>query len=167
MLHVNYRIEGIVQGVGFRPFIYTIATRYNLKGYVLNDSQGVEVSIEGSEKDIENFELALKNELPPLARVDSIEKKKLDREHFEEFIIQSSSENSSKYSLVSPDFAMCEDCLREMRDKKIEDITTFLPTAQTVVRDTLSSKQFHMTDQIPPWRSLSCVKSVKKSMTIH
>ena len=53
---IKYAIEGIVQGVGFRPFVYTLALKYSLKGFVLNDSTGVKISIEGEERAIENFE---------------------------------------------------------------------------------------------------------------
>lgn len=115
MYHVNYRIEGLVQGVGFRPFIYQLATKYGFKGYVLNDSLGVEISLEGHA--YEDFEKSLHSELPPLARIDLITKKELPLVHFKKFSIRSSEEKERKTSLVSPDFAMCENCLREMRDR--------------------------------------------------
>jgi len=75
MLHRNYQIEGIVQGVGFRPFIYQIAKKHNLKGFVLNNSAGVEISIEGTKEHIKAFESDLKLKLPPLARIDFLNKK--------------------------------------------------------------------------------------------
>ena len=65
-----YHIEGIVQGVGFRPFVYTIALRYDLNGFVLNNSKGVLIEIEGFKESLDAFEKALFKELPPLARID-------------------------------------------------------------------------------------------------
>ncbi len=118
MLHVNYRLEGIIQGVGFRPFVYTIALTHNLKGFVLNDSTGVEISLEGEFDDITSFEHDLYHKLPPLARIDFCKKEEKELAFFEEFKIIQSKNKTTKYSLVSPDFAMCEDCLAEMRDKK-------------------------------------------------
>lgn len=116
MLHINYRLEGIIQGVGFRPFVYTLAQKHHLCGYVLNDSSGVEISIEGELDDIDRFENDLYHKLPPLARIDFCEKNEKILENFKSFQIIRSQNKSAKYSLVSPDFAMCEDCLREMQD---------------------------------------------------
>jgi hydrogenase maturation protein HypF len=116
--HFKYSVEGIVQGVGFRPFVYTLALKYSLKGFVLNDSTGVKISLEGCEKDIKNFEKDFYSELPILARVDRVDKVDYPLQNFKYFVISKSQNKNSKYSLVSPDFAMCSDCLSEMRDKK-------------------------------------------------
>lgn len=116
MLHLNYHVEGIVQGVGFRPFIYQIAIEHNLRGFVLNTSQGVEISVQGDDKDIFAFEKALHVKLPPLARIDFLQKKEKELEDFHNFIILKSKSNVSKYSLISPDFAMCDECYKEMHD---------------------------------------------------
>lgn len=113
----KYRIEGIVQGVGFRPFIYTIALKHCLEGYVLNDSSGVEVVLEGEADYIEQFDKDLYDELPPLARIDKLKKVSCLCKNYKEFSIVQSKNTKSKYSLISPDFAMCDDCLSEMRDK--------------------------------------------------
>jgi hydrogenase maturation protein HypF len=118
MLHVNYRIEGIVQGVGFRPFVYTIALLYKLKGFVLNDSMGVEISVEGEIEAIKKFEYDLYHKLPPLARIDFCKSSKKNLKHFHDFKIIQSQEKTSKYSLISPDYAMCDDCLAEMLDNQ-------------------------------------------------
>ena len=115
--HYKFEVEGIVQGVGFRPFVYTLALRFGLRGFVLNHSLGVSISIEGNEDSLISFEKALFDELPPLARIDKLEKKELHVENFSSFVIKKSENLASKSSLVSPDFAMCEDCLRELRDK--------------------------------------------------
>ena len=113
----KYRIEGIVQGVGFRPYIYTIALEHGLHGYVLNDSSGVEIVVEGTIADIESFDKDLYAKLPPLARIDKLTKTSFNK-HYDDFKIVQSKNTKSKYSLISPDFAMCDDCLQEMQDKK-------------------------------------------------
>ena len=109
-------ITGVVQGVGFRPFIYQLATRFYLNGFILNSSSGVSVEIEGEENAIEAFMEALKNELPPLARIDSLKcipGKSIGYTSFQ--ILQSKMQND-KSTLVSPDIAICENCLQEMND---------------------------------------------------
>ena len=111
-----YRIEGIVQGVGFRPFVYTLALRFSLKGYVLNNSLGVEIDLEGSFEAFENFEKTLLSELPPLARIDTLQKTTLDVIGYDSFEIHHSQEGNVKSSLVLPDMSLCEDCLRELND---------------------------------------------------
>src|SRR6266699_1178599 len=65
-------IQGIVQGVGFRPFVYGQALRWSLVGFVLNDSNGVTIEVEGSTEALDGFQHALREEIPPLARIDSI-----------------------------------------------------------------------------------------------
>jgi hydrogenase maturation protein HypF len=117
LIHYKYSIEGIVQGVGFRPFVYTLALQHSLKGFVLNDSSGVKISLEGESENIAMFEKELYSKLPPLARIDNLEKVTAKLENFSEFCITKSLESESKHSLVSPDFAMCSECLSEMRDK--------------------------------------------------
>ncbi|MFK5881969.1 MAG: carbamoyltransferase HypF [Sulfurospirillum sp.] len=113
----KYKIEGIVQGVGFRPFIYQIAHANALKGYVLNNSLGVELEVEGSTGSLSSFERALHIELPPLARIDHIDKEELDFFGFKEFSIKKSNTQESKHTLVSADMSICDDCLAELMDK--------------------------------------------------
>ncbi|MBE3037420.1 MAG: acylphosphatase, partial [Chloroflexi bacterium] len=67
----SLHITGIVQGVGFRPFVYGLAIRYALKGWVRNTSAGVDIEVDGTQETLDAFILALKTELPPLARVDT------------------------------------------------------------------------------------------------
>lgn len=116
MQHISYHVEGIVQGVGFRPFIYQIAKKHNLLGFVLNSSNGVEISVQGMQEDILSFENALHVNLPPLARIDYLQKREKNFENFENFVILKSQNEALKYSLISPDFAMCDDCYAEMHD---------------------------------------------------
>ncbi len=113
-----YKIEGIVQGVGFRPFVYQLAFTNDLSGYVLNDSLGVEIDIEGEEGSLEAFDRALHVELPPLARVDVIDRQERELAGYKMFEIRQSTLQERKKTLISPDMSICDDCLRELRDKK-------------------------------------------------
>ncbi len=112
----KYKIEGIVQGVGFRPFIYKIAHTYSIKGYVLNNSLGVEIEAEGSSEDLLKFDNSLHVELPPLSRVDTISKKELNFFGYIDFKIKESDTRKSKHTLISPDMSICDDCLKELND---------------------------------------------------
>lgn len=116
-IRIKYRVEGIVQGVGFRPFVFVLCTRYQLKGYVLNNSLGVEIDLEGSQEALQSFESALYDELPPLARIDFFSKEELPLEHYTTLEIRQSNTQNQKYSLVSPDMSLCQDCLDELNDK--------------------------------------------------
>ncbi len=108
-------IKGIVHGVGFRPFIYRECVKRNLNGYVKNTGDGVEVVVDD---DIEIFTKILKGKIPPLARIESYEISELnDNNKFKGFKILESSE-SEGISFVPADGFLCEDCLRELRDKE-------------------------------------------------
>ena len=112
------KVCGIVQGVGFRPFVYRLASRYNAKGVVQNSSDGVLIDIDIRKDLFENFMTDLQGKRPPLARIDSIETRfdnALDRSGF--FIVDSDN-RAQKTAAVSPDIAICSRCLKEMRDPK-------------------------------------------------
>jgi len=114
----KYLIKGQVQGVGFRPFIYKSALYFKLAGFVKNDINGVEIEVEGRQADIELFEESLYSKLPPLARIDTVEKTEIKPIKEKNFtIIQSSieSKNSYKTALVSPDIATCKECLADIK----------------------------------------------------
>jgi len=113
---INLNINGIVQGVGFRPFIWRLAKRYNLKGFVQNSSKGVDIEVEGDSLDIEAFLKSLKRELPPLARVDSINLVELKPLYEESFKILD-SKDGLRVTAISPDIALCKECLFELFDK--------------------------------------------------
>ncbi len=112
----NIEIGGLVQGVGFRPFAYQLANRYCLKGYVQNNNNGVELEIEGSSSKIDTFMQALYEELPPLARIDSLQSRDGISKGHQDFRIIDSEESTQKRALISPDIALCEECLCEMND---------------------------------------------------
>jgi hydrogenase maturation protein HypF len=108
-------VKGIVQGVGFRPFVYKLATKLNLKGYVKNSQIGVEIELEGREKELESFEKLFFEDLPPLARVDKFSKKRLTPLcHYERFEIVESSRDGQKVALIPPDIKVCSECLRDI-----------------------------------------------------
>ncbi|HEY5524796.1 MAG TPA: acylphosphatase, partial [Clostridium sp.] len=107
-------VEGIVQGVGFRPFIYNLAKIFGLKGWVNNNSEGVCIDIEGFEEDMDKFLQCLENNPPPLARIEKITikvDKVLNYDHFE---IKESEHSLDKITFISPDIATCSDCKEDI-----------------------------------------------------
>ena len=113
---VHISVRGVVQGVGFRPFVYQLATRHNLKGWVCNTSEDVRIEVEGEEKDIEQFLLGLREQAPPLSHIEDITVTQGSPANYEKFEIRHSLAEEGKYQLVSPDIATCPDCLREIFD---------------------------------------------------
>ncbi len=113
-------ITGIVQGVGFRPFVYGLATRYELGGWVLNNSSGVEIEIAGPPKILDAFIIALRAELPPLAVIDSLRiekiKSKIQNPKSKIFKIRHSQAQAGAFVPISPDICVCDDCLQELFD---------------------------------------------------
>lgn len=104
------KVEGIVQGVGFRPFIYNIAVSNNLKGWVNNNSEGVFIDIEGQKQNLDNFLNNLKFNPPPLSRIENIHITEKSSCNFSDFKIKDSIENLEKITLISPDISTCKDC---------------------------------------------------------
>jgi hydrogenase maturation protein HypF len=109
-------IKGIVQGVGFRPFIYRLAKNHKLKGFVFNNTKGVIVDLEGSHSNIETVLRKIKDQSPPLAQIKGIESKKLPIKGYKDFVIKYSRKEEEKITLVSPDIATCDSCSRELLD---------------------------------------------------
>ncbi len=110
-------VTGVVQGVGFRPFIYQLATSRGLNGYVYNSSQGVTLEAEGPPEEIASFTEAIWAEAPPQARIDTLTEERLpETAGYSSFEIRESLEEPGRYVLVSPDIATCDDCLRELFD---------------------------------------------------
>lgn len=108
------RIEGIVQGVGFRPFIYRIATERNLRGTVLNDSQGVLIDIEGEASLVAGFLAAIEAELPPLASISCMNVAEVPARGHSSFSIVQSQASSKRAAQIAPDSHVCADCLQEL-----------------------------------------------------
>ncbi len=109
-------VKGIVQGVGFRPFIYRLAQQYGLKGTVSNNAQGVEIEAEGDHISMQSFIHAITHSAPPLALIDAIETRENTLKGYPEFVIQKSNGSEDRFTLIAPDVAVCDDCLRELFD---------------------------------------------------
>jgi hydrogenase maturation protein HypF len=109
-------VRGIVQGVGFRPFVYALARRYGLAGLVRNDAEGVHVEVEGDSQRLDLFVRGIEGEAPPLAVVETVSWRPLVALGERGFRIEESREGVRRRALVTPDVATCEDCLREVFD---------------------------------------------------
>ncbi|MRJ06040.1 MAG: carbamoyltransferase HypF [Epsilonproteobacteria bacterium] len=110
---VKFLIRGIVQGVGFRPSVYRVATRLGLKGYVFNRGEGVEIWVEGLR--VGEFWEEVEKNLPPLARVEGVERESVPDRGFPDFRIWDSQPGESG-AMIPPDTAICPDCRRELLD---------------------------------------------------
>ncbi len=111
----EFRVTGVVQGVGFRPFVYGLARRHGLAGFVLNDGGGVAIEAEGDTGSLDAFATSLTREAPGLARIESVRMRPLALRGEHEFVIAASAA-TGRTALVPPDVATCEDCLRELLD---------------------------------------------------
>jgi hydrogenase maturation protein HypF len=114
-------VTGIVQGVGFRPFVYRLANACGLTGFVANSPAGVSLEVEGPSAGVEQFLDRLPKEIPPLAKISSLGVRDVEPQGSEGFRIVSSHLGEPPKALISPDVVVCEDCLREMgnpRDRR-------------------------------------------------
>ena len=109
-------VAGIVQGVGFRPFIYRIAKMHGLAGTVCNTSEGVKIVLEGGDGQIAAFLKSFHDELPPLATVTSFKTTEGTPRHLSGFTILPSTDETAHEALVPPDVAVCDNCMRELHD---------------------------------------------------
>jgi hydrogenase maturation protein HypF len=107
-------VTGIVQGVGFRPFVYGLARRFALQGWVRNTSSGVDIEVDGPPAALDAFTLALRDELPPLARIDRLDSTARSPNGFTDFLIHASQVEAGAFQPISPDMSICPDCLREL-----------------------------------------------------
>ncbi len=109
-------VRGIVQGVGFRPFVYGLAVKHNLKGWVYNTSEDVKIEVEGEAEAVEQFELELETKVPPLAYIENVTIEYHPPFGYKNFEIRQSQAQAGKYQLISPDVATCQPCLAELLD---------------------------------------------------
>jgi hydrogenase maturation protein HypF len=109
-------VSGVVQGVGFRPFIFTLAIRYGLTGWVRNTSAGVDIEVVGEPGILDEFTRAITVEAPPLSRIESVTSEAIATNGYTRFEIQHSQAIEGQYQPISPDVATCPDCLEEVRD---------------------------------------------------
>ncbi|UCF59143.1 MAG: carbamoyltransferase HypF [Candidatus Bathyarchaeota archaeon] len=130
-MRAEIKVSGIVQGVGFRPFIYRIAVKNGLVGYVRNRGDAVvEIVVEGKKNNVSQFLKDLKDEKPPLARIYDLTTNYRGNEgNFEKFtIVKSSEEVELSGSVIPPDVSVCNECLKELRDPKNERYDYFFIT---------------------------------------
>jgi hydrogenase maturation protein HypF len=107
-------VRGVVQGVGFRPFIYRLAQEHDLKGWVRNTSGNVEIEVEGSEAEINLFLEDLERKAPPMSRIENVETSLAAPKGYRDFGIKDSLSQEGRYQLVSPDIATCPECRQEI-----------------------------------------------------
>ncbi|MGM0531623.1 MAG: carbamoyltransferase HypF [Bacteroidota bacterium] len=108
-------IKGLVQGVGFRPFIFRLATEQRLKGWIENRNDGVMIKIQAEYKEVERFISLLRDRSPAAASIRSIQLMKSEGEDLEGFYINRSNDHSEQITEISPDIAVCPDCLKDMK----------------------------------------------------
>jgi hydrogenase maturation protein HypF len=113
---LQVHITGVVQGVGFRPFVYGLAIRHKLVGWVCNTSAGVDIEVEGGQEALGRFVTALTDEAPPLARIDEVTVAEIPINGYTEFGIRHSQAQAGAFQPISPDICICDDCLRELFD---------------------------------------------------
>lgn len=111
------KVEGIVQGVGFRPFVYNLAVKLGIKGWVNNNSEGVYIDIECSREILNELLKELKNNPPPLSRIENITVTEKQLMNYDKFFIKASEEKEEKITLVSPDMSICSQCRDDIFDK--------------------------------------------------
>ncbi len=116
IIGLRIHITGTVQGVGFRPFVHSLATRLSLSGWVRNTSAGVDIEVDGAPEALAQFTHLLQSEPPPLARIDSFEVEQRAANGFSGFEIIHSQPVEGAFQPISPDVGICPDCLRELFD---------------------------------------------------
>ena len=120
----HIEVTGIVQGVGFRPFVHNLAEKYSLGGYVLNSPDGVVIEVEGEKEALEDFIYDLEHNAPPLSRIVEINRTVIEKNHrhndiqslYGGFEIRDSVHEGRPVTLISPDVCICGDCLKELFD---------------------------------------------------
>ncbi|MHC1741243.1 MAG: carbamoyltransferase HypF [Anaerolineaceae bacterium] len=110
------KVKGIVQGVGFRPFVYGLAQEYSLTGWVRNSSSGVDIIISGNLQDLDRFILELKNHPPALSQINKIDIQEIAFTQFPNFEILTSLTEEGEFVQISPDMSICSDCEKELFD---------------------------------------------------
>lgn len=134
-------INGVVQGVGFRPFIYTLASKFGLKGSVSNGSSGVEIYINATCDQLEQFLNEINNNKPSLSQIDNITYTKVDNQLFDDFSIKKSDDSGKKTVKIPPDLYVCKECQAELFDPDNRRFNyPFITCTQCGVRYTIIKK---------------------------
>jgi len=111
-------ITGIVQGVGFRPYVYRLANDCGLTGLIANTPAGVSIEVQGEAEAVERFLERLPKEIPPLAKITGLTPRSVEVQQETAFLIKASSTRAAAKALISPDVSVCEDCLRELMNPR-------------------------------------------------
>lgn len=111
---LKIRITGLVQGVGFRPFVFRLAKELGLKGYVLNDTEGVLTEVEGAKDKLDEFLIRIDREKPGLSKIFSLQHSFLEETEFNSFEIRESNEHGDKKVSILPDIAVCDECIKDI-----------------------------------------------------
>src|SRR5579884_2305525 len=114
----SVRVRGVVQGVGFRPFVFRLARAHALYGWVLNEENGVDIHLEGTEPALDAFVRGLETDPPPAAQITAIEVEASEAAGFTDFTIRDSRRLGQPTVRISPDLPVCDECLAEMRDPR-------------------------------------------------
>ncbi|RJQ56618.1 MAG: carbamoyltransferase HypF [Nitrospiraceae bacterium] len=117
-MRLKIEITGLVQGVGFRPFVHRLAGELGLKGYVINDASGVLIEVEGEKERLDDFLVRLEQEKPDISRIFSLRHAFLEGTGFKGFEIRESSDEGEKRALILPDIAVCGECLKDITNPK-------------------------------------------------
>lgn len=115
-LRRRLRVNGVVQGVGFRPFVFRLAQSRGLAGFICNSSEGVLIEVEGTELDLDSFEVCLLEEAPPLAHILESDRESIDPVGEGAFLISDTRRDAVASTMISPDVAVCEQCVTELFD---------------------------------------------------
>jgi hydrogenase maturation protein HypF len=112
----HIHIQGIVQGVGFRPFVYNLANKYHLNGWVNNGVDGVHIEVNGSNETVEKLVKLIAQHAPPLSHITKLKTTQISFKEFQDFRIISSEESGNKSVLITPDYGICEACKEDIND---------------------------------------------------
>jgi acylphosphatase len=158
-------VRGIVQGVGFRPFVYRLAAEEQLAGLIGNDTDGVTIEIEGPSATLDNFLARLRSEAPPLARIDSVSVRELEPTGVTGFRIVASEVLGRVSTGIPADAATCPTACANC--SRPPTAATAIPssTAPTAARATPSPAAFPTTARRPPWRVSKCAPPARPSTT--
>ena len=113
-MRIRVTLEGVVQGVGFRPFVYRLATSLNLKGYTLNSREGVVIEVEGKKEQIKKFLFQLEKSAPPLANITRRKIIHLSPQGYKKFLVKESQNKERGNLLIAPDVSICSVCQKEV-----------------------------------------------------
>lgn len=159
--HFHIIVQGIVQGVGFRPFVYRLANNFSLHGFVCNSTDGVHISIEGEQSNIDAFLENLRKNPPPLSIIKKIEISENNVKGYTNFRIIESQQTTSREAFVSPDIALCDDCIHELLNPA--DIRYHYP----FITCTNCGPRFSIVEDIPYDRNNTSMKTFPMCVRCH